>query len=300
MDEMHKNKREYVLGVDVGGTKILLLLADKDGQTYFKKKVESSGNLNEVCNIIDDFIEESKIDVSRIEALCMGVPGEINGDGIVRLSIQLDWKDVNVTEYVQSRYRFPVYVKNDVNLSALGERWLGNGENTDHMIYISIGTGIGGAVIANGHLVEGYNHSAGEIGYMLDKSDLSKGLHNEETDFGSLERKISGKSLTDKAKELGLTSEMLFQLYGKHNEDVNKTIDNFILELSVVIANMISILNPEYVIIGGGVSVSMDKIIPIIRDKVSQISIFDTQIKRSKLGGETGAFGCVYYAFYEA
>jgi len=63
---------------------------------------------------------------------------------------------------------------------------------------------------------------------------------------------------------------------------------------------MISILNPEYVIIGGGVSVSMDKIIPIIRDKVSQISIFDTQIKRSKLGGETGAFGCVYYAFYEA
>ncbi len=116
------------------------------------------------------------------------------------------------------------------------------------------------------------------------KSDLSKGLHNEETDFGSLERKISGKSLTDKAKELGLTSEMLFQLYGKHNEDVNKTIDAFILELSVVIANMISILNPEYVIIGGGVSVSMDKIIPIIRDKVSQISIFDTQIKRSKFG----------------
>ncbi len=68
-------------------------------------------------------------------------------------------------------------------------------------------------------------------------------------------------------------------MYGKHNEDVNKTIDAFILELSVVIANMISILNPEYVIIGGGVSVSMDKIIPIIRDKVSQISIFDTQIK---------------------
>lgn len=300
MQAGRSNNKKYAIGVDVGGTKILLILADRQGNVAFKKKVDSSGDLEDVCSIIDGFLQESQIQSEEIAGMCLGVPGEINGEGVVRLSIQLGWKNINVKDYVSRRYPFPVYVKNDVNLSALGEKWLGNGENTDHLVYISIGTGIGGAIIANGHLVEGFGYSAGEIGYFTDREDVIKDRMNSLSNFGNLERKISGKSITEKAQCIGMSAPELFSQYSKGNREVDEIINQFVLELSIVIANTLCFLNPEYVIIGGGVSESLGAIMPSIQQMVSQISIFQSKIRLSKLGGETGAFGCIYYVFFEA
>lgn len=299
MDNLSYGKNQYAVGVDIGGTKILLLISDKFGNEIHKKKVDSTGNLNRICELIDEFLKEANINLDDIIGMCIGVPGEVNSnDGVVRISIQMGWKDINIKEYIGSRYNFPVYVQNDVNLAALGERWIGNGESSDNIVYISIGTGVGGAIIANGHLIEGVDFSAGEFGYIVDKDDIKKGSTNDIDEFGSLERKISGNSLSKKAEKIGFTSTELFEAYKANNESAIAIIDYFIKELSIVIANLVSILNPEFVIIGGGVSESMDCINNSIIDYVKKLTIFSTKIKLSKLGGDAGAFGCIYYVLF--
>lgn len=295
-DEDMKKRDQYAVGVDIGGTKILIIIADGLGKEIYKRKVASTGDLATICNIIDGAIEEAAIAKEKIIGMAIGVPGEINSvDGIVRLSIQMGWKDINIKNYFSSRYQFPVYVKNDVNFSALGERWMGNGGNSDHMIYISIGTGLGGAIIANGQLIEGYNYSAGEFGYILEKEDIKLGRVNDLEQFGSLEKKISGSALSEKAHQTGLSSKELFTAYNNGNSHAKEIIQCFVEELSVVIANLVSILNPEFVIIGGGVSESMEEIKDLIVDTVKKLTIFPVEIKLSKLGGDAGALGCLYY-----
>lgn len=301
MKTIKSDSKKYAIGVDIGGTKILLMIATRFGEVIYKKKVDSTGNLLEIANLIDNFISEAKIKHSEIVGMGIGVPGEVHSlDGIVRVSVQMGWKDINVKEFFSKRYKFPVYIKNDVNFSALGERWIGNGNNSDHIIYISIGTGVGGAIIANGHLIEGFNFSAGEFGYIIDSEDYKRGQLNDLEGFGSLERKISGYTLTQRVNDAGLSTDILFSKYIEGNQQAISIIEPFITNLSMVIANLVSILNPEYVIIGGGVSESMGCIIEKIITNVQKMTIFPTTVKLSKLGGEAGAFGCIYYVFYEA
>jgi glucokinase len=293
-------RKQYAVGVDIGGTKILLLITDALGNVIYKRKVDSSGDLSVICEMIDSATKEANIAKHEIIGMTIGVPGDVNSiDGIVRSSIQMGWKDINIKEYISSRFCFPVDIKNDVNLAALGERWIGNGRNSDHLIYISIGTGLGGAIIANGRLIEGSTYSAGEFGYIIDKDDINRGVMNGLDQFGSLEKRISGNTLNEKAQKIGLSSKELFVEYNNGNDAAKEIIDCFVRELSVVIANLVSILNPEYVIIGGGVSESMDCIQDLIVDYVKSLTIFSTEIRLSKLGGDAGAFGCIYNVLYQ-
>ena len=293
-------RQRFTLGVDIGGTKILLLISDSTGRIICRKRVKSTGDLRTICETIDGFLKKAKIEKDSIVGMGVGVPGDVNSvDGIVRSSIQMGWSNVNIKKYMEEWYHFPIHINNDVNLAALGERWMGSGANSDHLVYISIGTGVGGAIIANGQLLEGITYSAGEFGYIVDKDDLRKGLTNEVDKFGSLERKISGNALNEKAHAIGLTAKELFVEYTRGNKEAIHIVDAFSKELSIVIANLTSILNPEYVIIGGGVSESMECISDTIINYVRELTIFPTKIRLSTLGGDAGAFGCIYYVFYK-
>ncbi|MEN1761110.1 ROK family protein [Anoxynatronum sibiricum] len=294
------SQKEYAIGVDIGGTKILLMAADRHGVVRHKKKVSSTGNLEEIFRLVDMFIEESNLQHQDIAGMGIGVPGDMKGtEGIVRVSVQMGWKNTDIGAFIKGRYAFPVFIKNDVNCSALGERWFGNGDNTDHMVYISIGTGLGGAIIANGRLVEGNNYSAGEFGYIVDKEDIRAGVFNSAEGFGNLERKIAGRSLSQKSDGIGCTSRELFREYIQQNKAAVEIVEQYTTDLSILIANLVSILNPEIVIIGGGVSESMGLIKGIITEAVNKLTIFPVDIRLSKLGGEAGAYGCIYYVFYE-
>lgn len=298
MEEIKMDIKKYALGVDIGGTKIFIMMATQFGEVIYKKKVESTGDLSKIANIIDAFIDESKIERDQIFGMGIGVPGEVNSiSGVVRVSVQMGWKNTDVKGYFSKHYSFPVYVKNDVNCSALGERWIGNGNNSDHIAYISIGTGLGGAIIANGQLVEGYSFSGGEFGYIVNLEDSNEDQLNNLDEFGCLERRISGYYLTEKSKAVGFGARDLFTEYAKGNVVAEEIVKPFIKYLSILIANLISMLNPEYVIIGGGVSESMNEILDPIIEKVQKMTIFPATIKLSKLGGAAGALGCIYHVF---
>lgn len=120
----------------------------------------------------------------------IGVPGTVDSDGTVVRAKALSWNQFPLQSLMNEYFSFPVYVGNDVNLAALGERWIGSGEQTDDMLFIALGTGIGGALVCGGQLVLGAQGRAGELGYYLESSDVEKGEINKLGQQGILEKNV--------------------------------------------------------------------------------------------------------------
>jgi glucokinase len=288
----------FGIGVDIGGTKVLIVIADDDGNIILKEKIKTSPNVTEIITAIDGCIRTADISSEKVIGMGVGVPGMVNSrDGIVIDSPSLKWGNLKLKELFTEHYRFPVVIKNDVNFAVIGERWFG-GNNSDNIFYIAIGTGVGSAIIANGEILEGTNYSAGEIGYFINKEDVRQGRENNSLEFGTFERKTSGTALALKGVELDYSPQELFLQYKIKNPKVIPVIQEFVLELSLAIANVVSLLNPEIVVIGGGVAESMDCIIDEIRYHTANLTPISTRIELSKLGGEAGALGGIA-CFYE-
>lgn len=289
------NDSAYRIGVDIGGTKVLIVIAEDEGDIIIKEKIRTSPDINEIIKAINTCIKNSNIPNQRIDSMGVGVPGMVDSkEGIVIDSPSLKWRELKLRQILEQCYQFPIVVKNDVNLAVIGERWFG-GNHNDNIFYIAVGTGVGSAIIANGQIVEGSCYSAGEIGYVIGKEDIQLGRTNNSLEFGTFEQKVSGTALALKGAELGYTPPELFLQYQDKNPKVIPIIKDFTLELSLAIANVVSLLNPEIIIIGGGVAQSLDCIIDEIRYHTAKLTPIAVRIELSKLGGEAGALGGIAY-----
>lgn len=289
-------KSSFGIGVDIGGTKILIVITDLNGEILFRRKLETTKQVSRIVKMIDECMAEAGISNSDVFGMGVGVPGVTNIEkGIVIDAPSLNWENLELRKELNHYFPFPIFINNDVNCAALGERWLGSGDNSDHIFFIAIGTGVGSAIISDGTLVKGHSFQAGEIGYTIYKNDFINHKKNRLGEFGVLEKKISGSGLSS----LGEPSEQLFLKYKNRNQEVIPIIEDFILELSITIANVVSLLNPEKVLIGGGVSESMDEIVDLVNDKVKLLTPIQTTVQLAKLGGDAGGLGAVAYAFQE-
>jgi glucokinase len=289
-------KSAFGVGVDIGGTKILVFITDLNGEIVYREKVETTMNVENIIDIIKKFLVKAGIRDHDVIGMGVGVPGITNTkEGLVVDAPSLKWTNVKLHEQLQEQFKFPVFINNDVNCAALGERWLGSGKNTDDMFFLAIGTGVGSAIISNGELIYGHNYQSGEIAYNISEEDIRQGNFNKLGEFGLFEKKTSGQSLA----QLGFSSRELFQEYEKGNSKVIPIMENFILQLSITIANCVNILNPECVVIGGGVSESMGTIIKQIEESVERFTPIKTKIQLASLGGDAGCLGAVAYAFEE-
>jgi glucokinase len=289
--ELHHEDISYAIGVDIGGTKVFIAIADDDGKVIFREKVKTSPDVQEIINALDGFLQKMNIPRRKIRGIGVGVPGVVNSEeGIVMDSPSLQWFHLNLKDIFYQHFGVPVVIQNDVNQALLGERYFG-GNNSDNIFYVAIGTGVGSAIVANGRIIEGTHYSAGEVGYFIDRNDVTPGKVNNRLEFGTFERKTSGTALTQKGLEFGYSPQELFDQFRNNNSQVRPLIEDFTIELSIMIANVVSLLNPELVLIGGGVALSLDCIIDKIREHVANFTPIATQIELSKLGGEAGALG---------
>ncbi|SFL91927.1 ROK family transcriptional regulator [Salibacterium qingdaonense] len=289
-------KSSLAVGVDVGGTKIQIAMTDLDGEILYEKKFSSQNDVKELIQLIHYSIEESELDSSHIIALGIGVPGWVQVDtGIVIEAPALKWNKRNLKEEMEPHFDYPVFINNDVNCAALGEKWLGSGEESDNLYFIAIGTGVGSAIISGGELVYGHNYQSGEIGYQLSKEDLQRKDLNTEGEFGEFEKKISGEAFRNGDR----TAKDVFAEYSGHTNGSSPVVKNFFTELSLVITNSVNLLNPELVVIGGGVSESMHSMIEELNERVASLTPIKTNIKLASLGGAAGAYGAIYHAYTE-
>ncbi|NGQ95959.1 ROK family transcriptional regulator [Brevibacillus sp. SYP-B805] len=287
-------KSAYGVGVDIGGTKVLIIITDWDGEVVYKTKLKTSSNVDDLVSMIKESIRQSGVNEQLIIAMGVGVPAITNTrKGIVVDSPALGWQNLPLREAMQQHFSFPVFINNDVRCAALGEKWLGSGGQSRHMVFIAFGTGVGCAIVSNGELIEGHSYSAGEIGYLIDMLDVRNGQENSVGRFGTFENRTSGTALS----KHGFTGAELFRQYQHGNPQAVAVIDQFILDVSIAIANICSLLNPEKVVLGGGVSESMHQILDKVTDNIKKFTPNHPKVELARLGTDAGGLGAIAYAF---
>src|SRR6516162_3055561 len=270
------NKAEYVIGVDLGGTKILAGLFDHSLENLGTAKVstKSQRGVDAVIERIDrcvrDAVDEADLSLKQIAGIGIGAPGAVyfsNGSVIFAPNME-GWKDVALKKELEKHLGVPVFVENDANIAVLGVHVVELKAKPKSVVGIFVGTGIGGGLVVNGELYSGFNHTAGEIGHMvIDVNGPKCGCGNK----GCFEALASRTAIFQRIKagikdgQKTILTEMLGNdLADLRSGDLRKAIrrgDKFvdgIVEsaseyIGIATANLINILNPEVFVLGGGV-----------------------------------------------
>lgn len=282
----------FGVGLDIGGTKIQVLVTDMDGVAVAERKVPTTNSVEEIAALTRSVLAEAGVDEASVLGMGIGVPGTVADTTVVRAKA-LSWTNFDLISALRSEFAFPLFLGNDVNNAALGERWLGAAEGRDDLVFFSLGTGIGAAVVVAGEVVYGADGRAGEVAYNVNRADLDSGNLNVLGKPGVLEQRVSGYALMSKGED----PKQLFDAYSRGDGSAVDLIDDMIAELSVTICNVVNLLNPSTVVLGGGLAESMQVVLPRIRELVSGLTPVRTNIRLSSLGALAGAYGAVALAF---
>ena len=163
----------YGFGIDVGGTTVKLAFFDETGFMLDKWEIptntENNGTqiLPDIADSVKNYLNKNDIASESILGLGIGVPGPVDGKGVVNKCINLGWGVFNIAETLSSLTGFPVKAGNDANVAALGEYWKGGGAGCENMVFVTLGTGVGGGIVIGGNLLHGSHGSGAEIGHMV-------------------------------------------------------------------------------------------------------------------------------------
>lgn len=305
----------YLVGVDLGGTKIATALTDTDCQIlkYESVRTEAARGaepivaqmISEIQRITEGLPKES---ILGIGVACAGLIEP--GTGKVLYSPNLDWRDLPLKEMIKAELPLPVYVGNDVNMAALGELHYGAGIGKKQLVCVFVGTGIGGGIVIDGHLYEGANGFAGEIGHATIDWD---GPPCPSGNPGCWEGYASGTAMQRRALDAlkqgessmladmihGDESKMRVELIAEAAAKGDALAQQIIREtgeyLGAGCANLVNVLNPERIIMGGGVIRGVPELVDMTREVVKRRALQDAaaavEIVKARFGREAGVIG---------
>jgi len=318
------NKAEYVVGVDLGGTKILSGVFDHSLECIGTAKISTKSQrgvdkvVERIARSAQDAVDEADLTFKQIAGIGIGAPGAVDFDaGTVIFAPNLEgWKEIPLKKELEKMLGVPVFVENDCNISTLGVYVAELKSKPRSMVGIFVGTGIGGGLIIDGELFSGSGHTAGEIGHMvLEVSGPKCGCGNK----GCFEALASRTAIFQQIKagikdgEKTILTEMLgADLADLRSGDLRKAIrrgDKFvdrIIEsaaeyIGIATANLVNILNPEVVVLGGGVIEAlsdemMSVIVETTKDYAMPGALKGVEIVASKLGYNAGITGVAVLA----
>jgi glucokinase len=311
----------YVVGVDIGGTKIYTALATIDGQVRAETKVPTiasdgyEGVISRIVETVEEVQRQAGVSggLLRVGA---GAPGPLDvANGIVHEAPNLGWLEVPLKESLEKRLGVPVYLDNDANLAAWGEYIYGAGRGVSDVVYITVSTGIGGGLVLGGRLYRGANYGAGEIGHL---TVLPDGPECRCGNRGCLEAMASGTAVARKARVLiaGGGGQAILNLAGGSVEAVTAaTVGEAGLRgdpeaqalfvevghwLGIGVAGVLNLLNPSAVILGGGLVGSAPLFWEALEEEVSRRAFKSTRkaarVVTARLEARSGVLGAVAYA----
>ncbi len=274
---------DFSIGVDLGGTNLRVAAITIDGQMLekitlgVKLALGRDYVIGEMCDAIQRLTEKYRATGKFIGA-GIGVPGIIDKEtGMMRMSANLPgWSDYPVRDEIERRLGTRVFLDNDAKVAALGEQWLGAGRGVDNMAMITLGTGIGGAIILNGKIFYGMNGMAGEFGHVtIEPNGIPCGCGNH----GCAERYASATALVRMAREAiesgnapalaklassdaEFSAHSIYNLAIQGHEDAQRIFDRFGEVLGILLADLVNVLNLNIFVIGGGVVSAWDAFAP--------------------------------------
>ena len=312
-----------LIGVDLGGTTIKFAILTAEGEIQQKWSIrtnildEGSHIVPDIIDSINHHIDLYKMSRDQFIGIGMGTPGTVNREkGTVIGAYNLNWKTLQpVKEQIEKGTGLKFAIDNDANCAGLGERWKGAGNDGDDVAFITLGTGVGGGLIANRHLIHGVNGAGGEVGHMIVQPD---GYQCTCGNHGCLEQYASATGVVHLAQDLAeeyegdsklkamidngdeITSKIVFDLAKEHDYLANRVVDKVTYYLGLASANISNTLNPEYMVIGGGVSAAGDFLLERVQKNFEKFAFptvrNSTKLKLAELGNDAGVIGAASLA----
>lgn len=256
--------QRQVIGIDIGGSSLKFgrFLANGDCLQSFALETPQPSLPKAVYAQLALGIDQIK--TPDCVAIGVGMPGPADAQGrIAQLAINLpQWHNVPLADWLEDHAQLPTVLENDANCAGLGEAWLGAGQRYQDFILLTLGTGVGGAVFLNGKLFTGRHGAGGELGLISIETD---GYPCNSGNRGSLEQHTSAQTLR---RELNMTGLELFKLAEQGDDQAIAYWEKFGQRLGIGLANLIYVLTPEAVIIGGGLSASAAYFFPSLRSEI--------------------------------
>lgn len=310
--------KKYSIGIDLGGTKILIALVDRgNGKVvkYVKKKIKKEKGPKNISRKMIEGIEEllHNANIDDISSIGIGAAGQIDRtNGIIIGAPNLDCFDFDIKNILEENFKLPVFVGNDVEIAALGEQKFGAGKDSDDFVCIFVGTGVGSCIVKNGKIIYGATGTAGEIGHIivdLNGRPCACGAHGCLEAYASrsaIERRIEGalkkgrySCIIDYLEEgKSIKSGMIKKSIEKKDELVLQCVNEASEYLSGGIASIINFINPELVILGGGLIDAVDYFYneTIKKAKLKSLPVPAKKIrfKKAQLGDFSGVIGAAF------
>jgi len=288
-----------VIGIDLGGTAIKLGCFAPDGTCYQSLTVPTPqpATPEAVLIAIVEAIAQIRKSVNSIVAIGLGTPGPVDGTGkIAKVAINLaGWRDVPLAYWLEEKTGLPVILANDANCAGLGEAWLGAGRRFQNLILLTLGTGVGGAIILNGELFVGHQGAAAELGLISINFD---GPVCNSGNRGSLEQYTSVQAIR---RDTGSEPAELAEKALAGDEKALEYWQEYGKLLGIGLANLIYVLTPEAIILGGGISGGADLFLPSLKteleERVLLICREGLEILIAELGNQAGMIGAAKLAF---
>lgn len=302
---------KYVFGVDVGGTTVKMGFFDNEGVVLEKWEIptrtQNGGEniLPDIAKSILNTMDEKGISKEDVIGVGIGVPGPVDGNGVVYKAVNLGWGVFNIAEILTGLLGIPAKAGNDANVAALGEMWKGGGQGYRSLVAVTLGTGIGGGVIIDGKLLTGYKGAGGEIGHVHIMDDEPEacgcGGHGCLEQYGSatgvvrLANRILAATEEDSVLRNGdVSAKSVFDAVKAGDKVAIQIATQFGEILGKGLAIIASVLNPEIFVIGGGVSKAGEILFEYIKPAYQKY-VFpgsaETEFALATLGNDAGIYG---------
>lgn len=306
--------KKYAFGVDIGGTTIKMGFFETNGTLLdtweVPTRTQENGKyiLTDIAEETEKKLKEKSISSLDVEGIGMGVPGPVGADGTVFKCVNLGWGIFNVEEELKRLTNLKVKAGNDANVAALGEMWQGGGRGYKNLVMVTLGTGVGGGIIIDEHILPGTNGAAGEIGHMPMKDNETetcgcgkKGcLEQYASATGTVtmmkryfkEHEQSESSL----KNMDFTAKDIFDAAKAGDKAALETMDEVGIMLGKALASIACVVNPEVFVIGGGMAKAGDILLNCIQKHYTEYAFHaacDTHFKAAELSNNAGIYGGV-------
>jgi glucokinase len=309
---------QWLVGIDLGGTTIKMAFINQYGEINEKWEIptDKSGKkiTTDIAKAIDAKLAELGFPKAKLAGIGMGAPGPVNLEsGLVYETVNLGWKNYPLRDHLEMETGLPAVIDNDANIAAIGEMWKGAGDGAKDLICVTLGTGVGGGLISNGEVIHGVNGAGGEIGHITVVPDGGAPCNCGKK--GCIETIASATGIVRVAKEKlasadkesilhkfhgDLTSKDVFDALEQGDALAEEIIDYVTFHLGLMLANISNGLNPEKIVIGGGVSKAGDRLITKVVHYFKQFAfprVGDAAtITVATLGNDAGVIGGAWLA----
>ena len=308
---------KYYIGVDVGGTGIKAGVENEKGEILSKGSTPTMQEhpyqavIADMAALCLRVVEEAKLTVADIESIGVGVPGICDPHtGIIPFCTNLGWHEVPFVAELRSHIDLPVIVDNDATVAGFAESIAGVSAGTHSSVFVTLGTGVGGGIIINGRPYSGAHGVGSEIGHMILKMD---GELCTCGNYGCFERYASATAIIREGRKAVAEhpESLIMARCGGDPEKINAKIvidcakegdetavavfDEYVRGLALGIVNLINVIDPEVVVLGGGVSMAGDFLLDALREKMKPYIFFKTmpyaRVELAQLGADAGIIG---------